>query len=96
MAVSIPQLSAGEEASALVTLEIVKRDIVAPLSTEQLRVPSPAPRELRTCLSPSPYIESDDREIRESAQQVVTGKDKSVGTSRSDLRLGPRESRIPI
>jgi hypothetical protein len=77
MAVSIPRLSAGEEASALLTLEIVKRDIVAPLSTEQVRVPSPVPRELRPYLSPSPYIESDDRKIQESARQVVTGKEKA-------------------
>ena len=77
MVVSIPQLSAGEEATALLTLEIVKRDIVAPLSTEQVRVPSPVPRELRPYLSPSPYIESDDRKIQESARQVVTGKDKA-------------------
>ena len=39
LVVTIPQLSAGEEAQALVTFEITKRDIVAPESTEQLRVP---------------------------------------------------------
>ncbi len=37
MIVSVPRLAAGEEATALVTLEIVKRDIVAPPSTGQLR-----------------------------------------------------------
>ena len=74
MAVSIPRLAAGEEASALVTLEIVKQDIVAPESTESLRVPAQVPRELRSALGPSPYIECDDRAIRDAAQQVVAGK----------------------
>ncbi len=33
MSVSIPRLAAGDEAAAVVTMEIVKRDMVAPLST---------------------------------------------------------------
>jgi len=74
MVVTIPQLAAGEEASALLTLEITKRDIVAPQSTDQLRVPDPAPRALRTSLGPSPYIETNDRAIREAAHDVISSK----------------------
>jgi hypothetical protein len=74
MIVSIPRLAGGEEAVALVTLEIVKRDIVAPTSTGQLRVPATVSGKLRPFLSPSPYIESDDRGIREAARQVIAEK----------------------
>jgi hypothetical protein len=74
MVVSVPRLAAGEEATALVTLEIVKRDIVAPPSTGQLRVPATVTGKLRTFLGPSPYIESDDPRIREAARQVVAEK----------------------
>ncbi len=77
MVVEIPQLSAGEDAWALLTLEIVKRDIVAPESTERLHVPSPPARDLRIWLRPSPYIESDDRVIGESARAVVAGKESA-------------------
>ncbi|MHB8969460.1 MAG: transglutaminase-like domain-containing protein [Pirellulaceae bacterium] len=74
MIVSIPRLAAGEEAAALLTLEIVKRDIVAPLSTGELRVPASGAGALRPFLAPSPYIESDDPKIREAARQLVAGK----------------------
>jgi hypothetical protein len=77
MAVNIPRLSAGEEAAARVTLEIVKRDIVAPESTQGLRIPSPAPRELRNYLGSSPYIECDDRAIRQAAEQVLAGQEQA-------------------
>lgn len=74
MTVTIPRLAAGEQASALVTVEVVKRDIVAPAATDGLHAASPAPRELRGCLGVSPYIETEDRTIRQSAEQVVAGK----------------------
>lgn len=74
MVVSVPRLAAGEEATALLTLEIVKRDIVAPPSTGQLRRPATLSGKLRTFLGPSPYIESDDPRIREAARQVVGEK----------------------
>ncbi|NLX53810.1 MAG: transglutaminase domain-containing protein [Planctomycetaceae bacterium] len=75
MMVSIPRLSAGEEAAARLTVEIVKRDIVAPQSTEVLRVPASVPRALRIYLGTSPYIDSDDRVIRQAAEQVVADQE---------------------
>jgi transglutaminase-like putative cysteine protease len=74
MTVSIPRLAAGEKAFALVTLEVVKRDIVVPLSTDQLRVPSRLPRNMRQYLAPSPYIDSRDPKIREAARQLTANK----------------------
>ncbi|MHB8867061.1 MAG: transglutaminase-like domain-containing protein [Pirellulaceae bacterium] len=74
MVVSIPRLTAGEQAEARVTLEIVKRDIVAPQSTGELCVPATVSAKLRPFLAPSPYIESEDPQIRALARQVVAEK----------------------
>ncbi len=75
MTVSIPRLTAGDQATALVTMEIVKRDIVTPQDTSQLRVPRDLPRDMKKYLEPSPYIESEDPLIIESAQKAIAGKE---------------------
>ena len=74
MTVSIPRLTAGDQATALITMEIVKRDIVTPQDTSQLRVPRDLPRDMKKYLKPSPYIESEDPLIVESAQAAIAGK----------------------
>jgi transglutaminase-like putative cysteine protease len=74
MTVTIPRLAAGEEARVLVTMEIVKRDIMAPSAKEKLQVPARVPRDMRKYLLPSPYIDSQDRKIQEAARQVVADK----------------------
>ncbi len=73
MLVTIPRLAAGEEASAEVTMEIVKRDMVAPASTAGLRPPAKSPRPWKKYLAPSPYIDSEDPVIVHAAQQVTQG-----------------------
>lgn len=75
MSVAIPRLAAGDEATALVTMEIVKRDIVAPEDPESLVVPKRVARDMTRYLRPSPYINSEDRVIAASARQVVAGKE---------------------
>ncbi len=74
MSVSIPRLAAGDEASAMVTMEIVKRDIVAPLNTQRVRVPAKASRDMKKYLKPSPYIDSEDPAIVAAASAVTVGK----------------------
>jgi transglutaminase-like putative cysteine protease len=69
--VTVPRLAAGEEAVALWTVEVVKRDIVAPLTTGPLHLPAKSSPELRSYLSPSPYIESNDPRIRELVGPVI-------------------------
>jgi hypothetical protein len=73
MQVQIPRLAPGEEATAIVTLEIVKRDILPPTDTHTLQVPRRGERDLRKYLKPSPYIESDDGSIGQAAAEAVTG-----------------------
>ncbi len=72
--VTVPKLAAGEEASALWTVEVVKRDIVAPNATGPLRRPAKSSAELRSYLAPSPYIESNDPEIRDAVGPVIAEK----------------------
>jgi hypothetical protein len=75
MVVTIPRLSAGQEASAIVTMEIAKRPILEPAETADLAPPARSNRELAKFLAPSPYIESNDPRIKSLAATVVQGKD---------------------
>jgi hypothetical protein len=75
MVVTIPRLAAGQEASAIVTMEIAKRPILEPAETASLSVPVRGGRELAKYLAPSPYIESTDLRIKSLAATVVEGKD---------------------
>ena len=74
MTVTIPRLAGGEQASVLVTMEIVKRDIAAPTAPEKLRVPLRVPRDVRKYLLPSPYIDSRDGKIQEAVRHVVADR----------------------
>src|SRR5438445_9036208 len=73
MIVTIPRLPAGEEASAVVTLEVVKRRIDAPGDTSVYQVPKPSPQ-LAKFLAPSPYIESRDPKIKSLAVDLTSDK----------------------
>jgi len=73
MIVAIPRLAAGEEASAVVTLEIVKRRIEAPAETDVYKLPK-ASGAIAKFLQPSPYIESRDPKIKSLATDLTAGK----------------------
>jgi hypothetical protein len=77
MVVSIPKLAAGQEASAIVTLEVTKHRILAPAETIGLAAPARPARELARFLAPSPYIESNDAKIKSLVPQIIA--DKSGG-----------------
>ncbi|MFN0017320.1 MAG: transglutaminase-like domain-containing protein [Pirellulaceae bacterium] len=76
MIVSIPQVAAGGEASAIITFEIVKSEIEKPDDMAGLTFPKPA-KELSKYLLPSPYIESTDPKIKLLAPTII--KDKEDG-----------------
>jgi hypothetical protein len=77
MVVSIPRLAAGQEASAIATMEVTKRRILEPADPSGLAAPAKPPRELSKYLGPSPYIESTDPNIKSLAGQLTA--DKSGG-----------------
>ncbi len=71
LVVTIPRLAAGQQAKALLTLEITKRDIATLPKMDDMRIPSKLPRSLRKYLKPSPYIESQDRKIEQLAREIT-------------------------
>ncbi len=79
MNVKIGQIPSGQEAKALVTVEIRRSAILPPENTDIYKLPDPKklPREVRVYLAPSPKIESRDPKIRELAKQIGADKEKA-------------------
>jgi hypothetical protein len=71
MLVTIPELSTGARANAIVTFELERAAILAPTATDGLRVPDKPDRELKAHLGPSPYIESRDPRIVKFARAAA-------------------------
>lgn len=81
MVIAIPQLKSGEEAVALVTLEVRRRSILPPDNTAVFSIPDKKDLDLamRKYLLPSPKIESTHKQIRDIAKQVFEdNKDKTA------------------
>jgi len=74
MLVAVPQLAAGDQAEALVTVEVTRRAIELPADTSIYRIPKRIPRDLRKFLADSPLISARDRKIRELAKQITADK----------------------
>jgi len=72
MIVSIPYLPTGEEAKAIVTLEIQRSTILPPDDTDQYVLPDlkKLDAQVRMYLAPSPLIESTDLRIRALAKEI--------------------------
>ena len=70
MLISIPSLARNQQAHALVTFEVATHVILSPESTAGLRIPQPAPRQVKSFLRPSPHIEAKSREVRKLARQL--------------------------
>ncbi len=77
--VRIANLAAGEEVTALVTLEIRRSAILPPEKTDKfvLADPKKLPAGIRRYLLPSPKIESRDPKIRELAKTIGADKTKA-------------------
>lgn len=73
MVVTIPELPAGEEARAVVTLEISRYSLLPPDETSLLVVPNPKklPKDIRPFLGSSPHIESQHRKIKSLAKEIL-------------------------
>lgn len=80
--VEVPNLPAGETAQAIVTYEITRYVLEAPEDTTAFHVPKTSSRELKDYLSPSPYIETADREIKAKALEV--GATQETGWAKAE------------
>lgn len=79
MNVRIQQLTSGQEAKALVLVEIRRSTILPPEDTDiyVLADPKKLPHEIRPYLNPSPKIESRDAKIRDLAKKTIGEKEKA-------------------
>ncbi len=73
--VEIPQLPAGAEARAIVTLKITRRTQLPPKDNRIFVIPKRLPRDVSIYLSDSPYIESRNKKIRSLAKRIVADKE---------------------
>jgi hypothetical protein len=75
MVVEIPQLSAGQEARALLTLEVSRNIVIGPADTSIYKIPKKLDRQLQINTGPSPYIESRHPKIITAAKEAVADKE---------------------
>ena len=76
MLLQIPRLDANEQADALVTVEVRRKAILPPPSTDGLQIPTRPEKDVRLFLGDSPQIESRNSQIRSLARTIV--KDKTT------------------
>ena len=67
----VNQIASGQTETALIRFKINKRLIVAPTDTSQFVITKKVPSNIKTFLKSSPYIESEDKQIREIASSLV-------------------------
>ena len=79
MTVRVGHLASGEEAKAIVTVDIRRSTILPPEKTEIYSIPDPAklPYSIRVYLRPSPKIESSDPKIRQLAKEIGADQEKA-------------------
>lgn len=71
MVVTIPRLAMGDEARAVVTLQITKRAITPPSDGTATLLPRKTAATVSKYLKPSPFIESTDKKIRELLPEIT-------------------------
>jgi hypothetical protein len=81
MSARIPSLAAGQEARAIVTFEVERSQPPAPEKIGVYVLPSAKKlrldRRMRPYLEPSPYIESDNPQIKAVADKIGVGEEKA-------------------
>jgi hypothetical protein len=79
MTIQIPQLGAGQEAKAIMTMEIQRNKILPPDDTDAYVLPDKKklPADVRRYLNPSSLIESNDAKIKSLSKEIGTDKEKA-------------------
>ena len=75
MVFEIPQIPAGDTATALITFEVTKRSMLAPTDTAGYVISKNPPKEVRKFLGPSPQIEIANAKIKSLTKELVAGKE---------------------
>ncbi len=92
----IKRLATNESAEALVRFRINKRAIPAPAKTNRLLVPDPLPASVVIHLQPSPFIESNDQQIRDLAFELKDNSLCALGTDGKNLPLGSPGNQLQV
>ena len=69
----VQPMAGGQKESVLIRYKIQKRLIVAPKETSQFELAKEIPRDVKTFLKHSPYIESNHKRIRKIAETLKNG-----------------------
>ena len=71
LVISMGRIPNGATAHALYTIEVTRKEILAPKDTSVFKIPRKAPRDIKRWLNGSPYIESRDSKIRSLARETT-------------------------
>lgn len=88
MLISIPRLPSRQTAGALVTYEIVTNRVLGPQETSTLHIPTKIPRDLKTFVSTSPFINVGDRKIRDAVKEALELRVKDDETRKISAAIG--------
>jgi hypothetical protein len=88
MLISIPRLPSRQTAAAVVTYEIITNRVLAPQETSMLHIPAKIPRDLKTFVSTSPFINVGDRKIRDAVKEALELRVKDDETRKISAALG--------
>ncbi len=78
MLISVPFLSDGETATAILTVKVASRPILPPEKTDDLKIPARLPNELKMFTGASPFIEVRHRSIVDLGLETFRGVDKTA------------------
>ena len=95
MLITIPQLSAREEAQALITYEVVTKKILPPEETATLKIPAKPDRLLKPYLSTSPFINVNHRKIRDAVSEAHAAKPENESSAQVDSAEPENNARSP-
>jgi transglutaminase-like putative cysteine protease len=86
MLITISQLAPRQEAHALITYEVVTKTVLPPEETATLKIPAKPDRKLKPYLSSSPFINVNDRKIRDAVKDALAApkKDEKASTEAAD------------
>lgn len=88
MLISIPRLPSRQTAASVVTYEIETNRVLAPKETATLHIPKKATRELKPFLMASPFIDVNDREIKDAVEEALQLRVKGDETKKASAALG--------
>ncbi len=67
----IPRIAAGQSAEAMFEFEVERKTILAPEQTDDLRIPTRVPRDMRRFMGNSPSIDASHVRVRNASKEIA-------------------------